>query len=682
MIEQAIQAFVLEAEELLNDLEDMVLRLEEDASKANVDEIFRALHTIKGSGSMFAHTALSRFTHHFENAFELIRSGDLTVSQELIDLSLKSRDIMVQFLKLGGDGPEAEALLKSDRAEALICALSNLTGVEAAGGSTTSTTTKAEEEEGKVEECFDITFIPDTNALKNGMRPDLLIKELSELGMLEIAYQSHVPKLSDLAPDLSFVEWRLRLTTSAGLSAVEDVFIFADDADLKITRRAQHGGTAACCTSTVTSDESGLKGSKSEQSKPTANKSSTSAKNATVSQSKKAEQKSESIRVTSSRLDEMMDALGELVIAQARLDSVAAEIENQTLDTVVEEVQRLVTSLRDATLSIRMVPVDTVFGKFKRVVRDLSAELGKNIHLELEGGETEVDKNIIDRIGEPLVHMIRNSIDHGIETPEVRSGNGKPEQGTVWLSASQEGGEILISIEDDGKGLDAEAIRYRALERGLISEEEEYSEAALHQLIFEPGFSTAQVVSSVSGRGVGMDAVKTTIDELGGQVTVLSKAGLGSRITLRLPVTMAIIDGLRVRLGQSTFVIPLAAVEECVEMTSDMAAQDSGRRFIQIRSETVPFLNLDTLFGMMHAKEERQRVVIVRVDGARIGLVVDDILGQSQTVIKSLSAYHRDIPGLGGATILGDGSVALILDVSTLVRWAESDGARSKLMVA
>jgi len=582
----------------------------------------------------------------------------------------------VRFLKLGGDGPDAEALLKSDDAKRLISALSSLTGVETGGANASSAQNAGDGDQNETEEHFDIVFVPDQNALKNGMRPDLLIKELSDLGSLTVSYEAHVPRLSDLAPELSFIEWRLRLTTSAGLTAVEDVFIFADDADLKITRRTTVDAHAGNDTETPVGGDDGTTETQAENGNAAA-KPSTGAP-----QARKPEQKSESIRVTSARLDEMMDALGELVIAQARLDSVAANIENQTLDTVVEEVQRLVTSLRDATLSIRMVPVNTVFGKFKRVVRDLSTELGKNINLELEGGETEVDKNIIDRIGEPLVHMIRNSIDHGIETPEVRTGSGKAGQGTVWLSASQEGGEILIAIEDDGKGLDANAIRSKAIERGLITEDEEHSENALHQLIFEPGFSTAQVVSSVSGRGVGMDAVKTTIDDLGGQITVISKSGLGSRITLRLPVTMAIIDGLRVRLGQSTYVIPLAAVEECVEMTSDMAKQDSGRRFIQIRDETVPFLNLDALFGMARTKTERQRVVIVRVDGARIGLVVDDILGQSQTVIKSLSAYHRDIPGLGGATILGDGSVALILDVSTLVRWAESDGARNKLMVA
>jgi two-component system chemotaxis sensor kinase CheA len=328
--------------------------------------------------------------------------------------------------------------------------------------------------------------------------------------------------------------------------------------------------------------------------------------------------------------------------------------------------------LRDATLSIRMLPIESVFGKFRRVVRDLSSDLGKDVLLVSEGGETEVDKNVIDRIGDPLVHMIRNSVDHGLETAQERKAAGKSEQGTVWLSARQEGGEIIVSIEDDGRGLNADAIRARALERGLIDPEAELTDTDLHQLIFEPGFSTAETVSAVSGRGVGMDAVKTTIDALGGSIDVLSRAGFGTRIMLRLPVTLAIIDGLRVRLGNSVFVIPLSAVEECVEFEQPDDVARSGRSVLEIREEMVPYLALDELFNLPAEENARRRVVVVRVDGARAGLVVDDILGQSQIVIKALSPYHRDIAGLGGATILGDGRVALIVDVATLIRSAET----------
>ncbi|MDE4175655.1 chemotaxis protein CheA [Phaeobacter sp. PT47_59] len=678
MIEQATEAFVLEARELLAELEDSFLELEDDVTSARIDEIFRALHTVKGSGSMFGYTALSRFTHHFENAYDLVRDGALQVERDLIDLSLAARDLMVSFLDLGGDGPEAEALLVSPEVSAIVERLSNLTGtseesIEAPG--------KVEADAGETAapaptgvQTFLIRFTPAQDALRNGMRPDLLMRELADLGKIQVSLDvSAVPRLTELDPTEAVLGWIVELETAEGREAVEDVFIFADDADLSITEMTPEISveeTPAPETPATDSAEPAVAqvpaaAAPAPSQAAAQPKSEPKAKLPTAA-------KSESIRVTSSRLDDMMDALGELVIAQARLEAVSEEISDPTLETVVEDVQRLVMGLRDATLSIRMLPIESVFGKFRRVVRDLSADLGKDIRLITEGGETEIDKNVIDRISEPLVHMIRNSVDHGLETAEDRQAQGKTPQGSLWLSACQEGGEILVSIEDNGKGLDAEAIRARAIERELIDPEAELSEQDLHHLIFEPGFSTAKVVSSVSGRGVGMDAVKTTIDALGGSIHVLSRAGQGTRITLRLPVTMAIIDGLRVRLGESVYVIPLSAVEECVEMDEAESKRDSGRSLLQIRDEMVPYLELDALFGQTAKPDAGRRVVVVRVDGMRAGLVVDDILGQSQTVIKGLSAYHKDIPGLGGATILGDGRVALIIDVATLIRWAET----------
>jgi two-component system chemotaxis sensor kinase CheA len=649
MMEQAIEVFVAEAEELLADLEDLLLSLEADASAARVDEVFRALHTIKGSGSMFGYTALARFTHHFENAYEMVRSEELFVTGKLVDLSLTARDLMAKFLALGGDGEEAEALLVSDEANELIAKLTSLTGSPQVESSQTDVAQDVAVVEGeKSTRVFDITLVPASEALKNGMRPDLLVRELADLGDVTVSYDiSNVPSLADLDPASGVLGWTVTLTTIEDKSEVEDVFIFADDADLSISEQK------APINMVPASDDPKIE--KVRSVAPA-----------------KAEKKTESIRVASSRVDAMMDALGELVIAQARLDEISSEFADPNLGTVVEDVQRLVMGLRDATLSIRMLPIEAVFGKFRRVVRDLSADLGKDVLLISEGGETEVDKNVIDRIGDPLVHMIRNSVDHGLETAQERVAAGKSAQGTVWLSARQEGGEIIVSIEDDGRGLNAGAIHARALERGLIDPDAELTDTDLHQLIFEPGFSTAETVSAVSGRGVGMDAVKTTIDNLGGSIDVLSRPGFGTRIMLRLPVTLAIIDGLRVRLGNSVFVIPLSAVEECVEFEQADDVARSGRSVLEIRDEMVPYLALDELFNQPAEENARRRVVVVRVDGARAGLVVDDILGQSQIVIKALSPYHKDIPGLGGATILGDGRVALIVDVATLIRSAEA----------
>ena len=651
MIEQAVAAFVQEAQEILSELEELILGLEEQQDARTVDAIFRGLHTVKGSGAMFGYTGLARFTHHFENAFELVRAGDLPVDRDLIDLSLAARDLMARFLALGGDGEAAEALLAAPETTGLIDRIQSMTlAVRPAATMASGPGAASPNPEPGRRETWSIRFRPLPDALRNGMRPDLLIREMAELGDIDVRYElGEVPALDDIDPAQAWLTWLVTLETDKGRSAIEDVFIFADDADLTIEPVEETRAEAAAVATGA---------GPGEGDSPKA--------------PGRADGKTENIRVASSRLDDMMDSIGELVIAQARLDAVSEKLGDSTLDAVVEEVGRLVLGLRDATLSIRMLPIETVFGKFRRVVRDLSRELGKDVRLVTRGGETEVDKNVIDRIGDPLVHMIRNSIDHGIENADRRRAAGKPAQGTVRLSARQEGGEILIAIEDNGGGLDIGAIRRKATDRGLIEEGAELSERELQQMIFEPGFSTADQISSVSGRGVGMDAVRSTIDSLGGSIDVMSREGLGTRVTLRLPVTMAIIDGLRVRLGRSIYVIPLSAVEECVEMDAAEATRTSGRSVLQIREHVVPYLALDRIFGLPPSTETRRRVVVVCVGGQRIGLVVDDILGQGQTVIKSLSAYHRDLPGLGGATILGDGRVAIIIDVATLVRWAEA----------
>jgi two-component system chemotaxis sensor kinase CheA len=658
MIEQAIEAFVQEASEILVTLEDGILALEENASPEKVGEIFRALHTVKGSGAMFGYTCLSRFTHHFENAFELVRAEKLKVDSTLVDLCLKARDVMTDFLAMNGDNAQSEALLASDRVTSLIAELTALTGDEgvSSGKHETETSQSSRSESQRIRR-YRIAFTPEHSALRNGMRPDLLLAELADLGACEVEYDlTSLPKLSELDPTEAYMGYSITLDTGASRTAIDDVFIFADDAALAIEEISKPASETAEPLDVNGSNRSSGQSAEIDQ------------KGTAPPTAARREVKSESIRVTSSRLDDMMDSLGELVIAQARLDAVVQDFDDPTLESVVEEVARLVVGLRDATLSIRMLPIESVFGKFKRVVRDLAGQLDKEVQLITQGGQTEVDKNVIDRIGEPIVHMIRNSIDHGIEAGDIRAAAGKERIGTIKLSARQEGGEILITIEDNGKGLDPAAIRSRAVERGLISNDEQLSDTQIFQLIFVPGFSLAKSISDVSGRGVGMDAVKSTIDALGGSVDLAARVGHGTRITLRLPVTMAIIDGLRIKLGNSVYVIPLSSVEECVELSDFDSHRRSGRYVLEIRDEMVPFLELDKLFSQERCQTARRRVVIVGVDGARVGLVVDDILGQGQTVTKSLSAYHSSIPGLGGATILGDGQVALIIDVATLIR--------------
>lgn len=628
-VNPAIQSYVVEARDILAQLETMLLDLEQVPTPEAVDSVFRALHTLKGGGGMFGFPALAAFVHHFEDAFDLVRMGRIAVTRPLLDAALAGRDHIIALLEAGGDPELSAALAASPEAEQIL-------------GHLAAAAASAPKPPPKVERQWRIQFRPAARALMHGMRPDLLIEELTTLGRCEVTCLAQgLPALTDLDPTASHLGWDISLVTTQGRGAIEAVFIFAEDAELGIEEIPVEveEKVASAHTRPV-----GTGASKATAAGP------------------------DTVRVPAPKLDAILDQLGELVIAQARLNQVAARFGDSTLDGLVEEFQRLIGGLRDTTLAIRMLPIETVFGKFRRVVRDLSVELGKDVILETEGGETEIDKNVLDRLSEPLVHMIRNSVDHGIESAEERRAAGKPAEGLVRLSASQDAGEILITIEDDGKGLDHDRIRQKAVERGILAPEATPSDSQLAELIFAPGFSTAEKVSNVSGRGVGMDAVMTTITALRGSVEVLSRKGEGTLITLRLPLTLAIIDGLLVQLGGDIFVMPLIAVDECVEFDLAELRRDSGRTMLAIRDDMVPFVDLAEVFNAPRVEAARRRVVIVRAEGQRMGLVVDDILGQHQTVIKPMSPFHADLADFAGATILGDGTVALILDITSLLR--------------
>lgn len=630
----AVQSYVIEARDLLAQLETMLLDLETRPEPETIDAVFRALHTLKGGGAMFGFRALADFVHHFEDAFDFVRDGKIGINRDLLDASLAGRDHMIALLAAGGDGGDTEALVGSAQAGRI---LSDLQAAVAT----------APPPEVAALRTWHVAFRPPAGALHNGLRPDLLLAELAELGPCQVRIDaSALPALEDLDPGECHLSWAVEMRTTQPRSALEAVFIFADDCDLTIAlEREDHGSANADDRPAHPVDVP-----------------------ADPTRRAQAHTVQEFVRVPAQKLDLILDQLGELVIAQARLGQIAARVGDSTLNGLVEEFTRLTTGLRDTTLAVRMLQIETVFGKFRRVVRDLSVELGKEVRLETEGGQTEIDKNVLDRLSEPLVHMIRNSVDHGIEDASERIAKGKPPVGTVRLSACQDAGEILIEISDDGRGLDLERIRAKALASGLLSPDAQPTASQLSQLIFAPGFSTAEKVSSVSGRGVGMDAVMSTITALRGTIDVTSVPCEGTRISLRLPLTLAIIDGLLVRLADDIFVLPLVSVEECAEFDTAELARQSGRSMLSIRENLVPFVDLRAVFAAPDHAEHRRRVVIVRAEGERMGLVVDDILGQHQTVIKQMSPYHAEIEGFAGSTILGDGRVALIIDVATLLR--------------
>jgi two-component system chemotaxis sensor kinase CheA len=512
----------------------------------------------------------------------------------------------------------------------------------------------------------------------NGLDPLSLLDELRSLGSCEVeADPSAVPTLEHLQAEQCHLAWRIALTTDRGLNAIKDVFIFVEDQSqiaiesVGASPPADRDGAASAGADAAVPARTPSK-SDPVKTAPAAN----------AHPPRKPLTRDATVRVPSSKLDRLVDLVGELVMNQSRLTQVSARIDDAHLAAPVEAIERLVAELRDSVLGIRMMPIGSTFSRFKRLVHDLSHELGKEIDLVTEGAETELDKTVLDQLGDPLVHLIRNGIDHAIGTPEERIRNGRPRRGTIRLTATHAGSHVVIAIQDDGRGLDAEAIRAKAMEKGLISAETTLSEKEIFNLIFLPGFSTAKQITSVSGRGVGMDVVKKQIDALRGGIQLTSQRGVGTTISLTLPLTLAIIDGLLVELDGDQFILPMSAVTETVELHRAERARKNQRNVVIVRDELIPYLRLRELFDLGGEEPAIEKVVIARHEGHRIGLVVDRVLGSHQTVIRPLGRFYRHIEVCSGSTIIGDGRVALILDVAGLVHHAEKQPAGPDLRAA
>ncbi|RBI82616.1 chemotaxis protein CheA [Rhodosalinus halophilus] len=642
------ETFRLEAQDVLEQLEQTLLDLGDDLDDmALVDGAFRALHTIKGSGAMFGFTEVADFVHEFETAFDRLRKGDAAPSGELVRVALGAKDHIARLIA----EPNAHARAGVPILDRLRAIVGTGIQAEAPPRPVDAATPGNGPAAGDASHGWRIRFRLPEDALSLGASPALLLDELRELGDCTVlASAEDLPSLEKLDPEICHLSWDVTLLSDCSRDAVEDVFLFVEDGmQLDIAPLPAAGPRSDAAAPAGPSDPAAPPAGKTDRAGAPPRENS-------------------SLRVAAERLDELLDRVGELVIAQARLSQIAAESSNPSLMTVTEEIERLSAGLRDTTMGIRMVPIGTLFGRFRRLVHDLSAELGKDVDFVTSGEQTELDKTVIESLADPLVHVIRNAIDHGLESPEARAKAGKPRQGSVRLSAAHEGAEVAITVSDDGAGLDTDRIRRKAEASGLIASDATLSDSELHRLIFHPGFSTAQEVSAISGRGVGMDVVSRTMDALRGRIDVDSQRGRGATVTLRLPLTLAIIDGMMVRVGRNRYSIPLSAVEECVELPPDIAEGSRGRNFLRIRDKLVPFLRLRELFGTQEPEDLHQKVVIVSTGEQRVGLVVDQILGNTQTVIKSLSRLHADVETFAGATIMGDGTVALILDVANLVR--------------
>lgn len=636
-----VETFRQEAQELLEEIEQGLLDLAH-RPQANgmgdrdlVDAVFRGLHTLKGSGAMFGFDALAAFTHHCETAFDRVRKGEVAATPELVGAVLAAQDHM-RALAEGRPASEATG-------EALLAELHRV--VASAGDPAVAAAPAA-----PALNTWRVKFSLPADALVNGTRPLPLLDELRELGdCTVVAVTDAVPDFDVLVATECHLAWDVTLVTKHGRDAIEDVFIFViDDMTLDIQEISAAPVETAVVEAAIVETVAA------------------SAKDETpVSEGRKAG--GDTVRVPAERLDEMMDRVGELVIAQSRLKQLAASSSDIALRAVAEEIERLASEMRDTMMVVRMVPIAQLFGRFRRLIHDLARDTGKTIELSTEGETTELDKTVIERLADPLIHLIRNAADHGLETPEQRLAAGKSGTGQIVLAARQSGAEVVITITDDGRGVDRARVRAKAEENGLIQPGQVLSDSDLLQLIFAPGFSTAAAITNLSGRGVGMDVVKRTIEGLRGSIELSSTPGEGSVVSLRIPLTLAIIDGLLVRVGTGRYVIPLAAVEECVELSVEQDRRSTGRSLITLRDQLVPFIRLRSLFATGLAPDPHQKVVVVAVGQERVGLVVDQILGDHQTVIKPLSSFHADVGTFSGATILGDGGVALILDINHLV---------------
>lgn len=666
------QIFREESAELLADLESALLHLEQrPTDREPLDTAFRALHTIKGSGSMFGFEAAASFTHHLESAFDRMRRGELAATPEMIGIALAAKD----HIRILIDDPAGADLATG---ELILARLAEQSGISAA----VPPVPRAEAAGTDSRAVWRVRFRLAPDALERGTNPFLLLDELRELGEAEVvALTDAVPPLEELEPTHCHVGWEVTLVTAHPRSTIEDVFIFVlDETELSIEpvepaeevgRQPQSVPEASApeapAPTVAATPEPTPAAAPVAIARPVESPEPAAAKAESGPDKGRAQQAANSIRVPAERLDDLMDQVGELVIAHARLKQLISDSVDLQIKSVTEEIERLSNGLRDITMGIRMVPVGSLFGRFRRLVRDLSQELGKDVVLTMSGEETELDKTMIERLNDPLVHIIRNSLDHGLEPAADRTAAGKPPQGRIHLSARHAGTRVLMTIRDDGRGLDRDRIRAKAEEQELIPPGAKLSDSELFQLIFHPGFSTARTLTSVSGRGIGMDVVKRTVDALRGTIEVTSIEGGGTEITLGLPLTLAIIDGLLVRVGQGRYVIPLFAVEECVELPPDVERRRTNRNFLNIRGALVPFLRLRESFGVRHPPDLYQKVVIISSGEKRVGLVVDQVLGDHQTVIKSMSKLHAEVGGFSGATILGDGSVALILDIAHIV---------------
>jgi len=765
-LDEALQTFIVEARELLEQMEDALLRVEQVPDDAEtINAIFRAAHTIKGSAGLFGLDHVVEFTHVAENVLDKVRSGKLHITSELVVIFLAVCDhlgILVSRIAEGVEPDEAIHNASNELAKQLRTYLSESTQISppTVAAATDEGTLEAEAADSVDTDNWHISLRFGPDVLRNGMDPLSFIRYLTTFGKIVqiVTLVEAVPALSEIDPESNYLGFEISFHTDADKATIDGAFEFVrDEARIRIlppgSRISEYLQLIAdmpeddlrlgeilvrCGTLTQSELDSALNQQATDPGEPPHPMigevlveqqlvqprvvAAALDKQKLVKEHKNTE--SGLIRVNADKLDEHINLIGELIIACAGTSLIAQHTAIPELLEATARLSQLVEEVRDSALTLRMVQIGATFNRFQRVVRDVSADLGKDIVLEISGAETELDKTVVEKIGDPLTHLIRNSMDHGIESAEVRLARGKPAQGTVRLNAFHDSGSIVIEVADDGGGLKRERILAKAIERGLVKNEQQLSDQEIYDLIFEPGFSTVEQVSNLSGRGVGMDVVRRNITALRGTVEIESTEGLGTTMRIRLPLTLAIIDGFLVGVNEASFVVPLDMVVECVELSEQETKDSRGHDHLNLRGEVLPFIRLKQLFDVPDIPAEvadpededqygtgthlpryglsstlltaegaaalandpelafllhpvqRENVVVVQCGGRRAGLVVDKLMGEFQTVIRPLGEVFSGLDGISGFTILGNGNVALILDVPGLVRRVAGNESR------
>ena len=667
---QFLETFYEESFEGLEIMETELLALDVgQADNEVINTIFRAAHSIKGGSGTFGLNSVADFTHVMETLLDEMRDGKREVTEEAVNLLLTTVDVLNEMLTALRDHSELDderIKVTHDQLEALLGSDSSNQQTTSSSSSTSSTTNTS------AVQGWKISFYPHIDLFKTGNDPVRILRELESLSELIVKMEPNsLPDFDSLDPEESHIGWEVELKGDVSREAIDEVFAWVEDeCDLTITAIESNVEVLSQpTTSTENTDETSNASESKAKAKPKA----------------KASTEATSIRVGIDKVDSVINLVGELVITQSMLSTLGENFDMSKVNSLIQGMEQLelnTRELQEQVMRMRMMPINFAFQRFPRLVHDMSQKMGKNIELKMTGEQTELDKTVMEKIGDPLVHLVRNSLDHGIEMPDKRKEGGKPEMATLGLNAYHQGGNIVIEVIDDGAGLNEERVLAKAIEQGLVPPDAQLESSKIHELILLPGFSTAETVTDVSGRGVGMDVVVRNIRSLGGTLEVWSKQGEGSKFTIRLPLTLAILDGQTVTVGGEDYIIPLISIIESIQLKPDMLNVVIGKgETFKLRNEHLPIIRLHDVFGGNPSTTDlcEGLLVVVESDGRKIGLFVDELKGQQQVVIKSLEVNYKRIEGISGATILGDGSVALIVDIPGLISLSNKELDTSEL---